>query len=349
MDKEKVLVTGGSGFLGQYLVRKLREQHKEVYILDLLAPEVKGDVFIQGDIRNIDVCMKATAGVSVVYHNVAQVPLAKNRELFESVNILGTRNILEASAINQVNSFVYTSSSAVFGLPKDMPANSDSSLKPIEEYGRTKLKGEILVEEYRDRIANTSIVRPRTILGSGRLGLFSVLFDWVSEGLDIFVFDGGQNAYQFIHAADLTDGIIAAGVMQGHNKFNLGAIEYNTLRADLEDLCRHAGTGSQVRSLPGWLVRKPLLLGSRMKLIPFASYQLLLYSQAMYFDSEDDWRTLEVKPTFSNSKALVESYEWFIQNRELFKSAVKKSVHRSMANGKSLDLIKYGLKLIKTH
>ena len=347
MTKDKVLVTGGSGFLGQYLVRKLLEQNKEVHILDVLIPEIHGEVFIQGDIRNIDACLKATSGMSTVYHNVAQVPLAKDRELFESVNHLGTRNILEASAINQVNNFVYTSSSAVFGLPKQMPVNSDFIPDPIEVYGKTKLMGEILVEKYRDRIANTSIVRPRTILGAGRLGLFSILFDWISEGLDIFVFDGGQKPYQFIHASDLTDGIIAAGLTQGHNKFNLGAKEYSTLRNDLEDLCRHAGTGSRVKSTPSWLVRRPLLLGARLGLIPFASYQLLLYSQAMYFDSENDWKILEVNPKFSNSNALVESYEWFLQNRELLKSAEKQSAHRRLASGNSLHLIKHALKLSK--
>ena len=347
MAKEKVLITGGSGFLGQYLVRELLEQGKEVHILDALIPEVPGDHFIQGDIRDIEICLKATVGVSIVYHNVAQVPLAKNRELFESVNILGTRNILEASAINNVKHFVYTSSSAVFGLPKEMPVNSNLAPHPIEDYGQTKLEGERLVEMYRSRIANTSIVRPRTILGSGRLGLFSILFDWVSEGLDIFVFDDGKNPYQFIHALDLTDGIIAAGLTHGHKKFNLGANGFNSLRIDLEHLCRHAGTGSRVRSVPSWIVRKPLLLGSRLSLVPFASYQLLLYSQAMYFDSRSDWKILNIEPKFSNSDALVESYEWFLKNKMHLKSAEKQSAHRSVASGKSLNFIKRVLRLIK--
>ena len=348
MVKEKVLVTGGSGFLGQYLVRKLVELDKEVHILDVLVPEVPGDVFIHGDVRDFNLCLSATVGVSAVYHNIAQVPLAKNRELFESVNILGTRNILEASAINKVKNFVYTSSSAVFGLPKEMPVDSDLVPEPIEEYGQTKLQGERLVEEYKDRIANTSIIRPRTILGSGRLGLFSVLFDWVSEGLDIFVFDGGENPYQFIHASDLTDGIIAAGFTHGHNKFNLGANDYGTLRADLENLCQYAGTGARVRSLPSWLVRRPLLIGSKLSLIPFASYQLLLYSQAMYFNSKGDWEFLQVDPKFSNSDALIESYDWFLKNKEPLEFAEGQSIHRSVASGKSLQLIKQALRLMKT-
>jgi nucleoside-diphosphate-sugar epimerase len=346
MGKEKVLVTCGSGFLGQYLVQKLLEQGKEVHILDILVPEIHGDSFVHGDIRDLEVCLRATDGISIVYHNVAQVPLAKDRELFETVNILGTRNILEASAINGVKNFVYTSSSAVFGLPNTMPANSGLSPMPIESYGQTKLKGELLVAEYQDRIANTSIVRPRTILGSGRLGLFSILFDWVSEGLDIFVFDGGENPYQFIHASDLSEGIIAAGFTSGHNIFNLGATEFNSLKTDLENLCKWAGTGSRVRSVPSWLVRKPLLLGSRLGLIPFASYQLLLYSQAMYFDSVEDWKQLNIKPRFNNSSAMIESYDWFLLNKKDLVAQMDQSAHRSIASGKSLTLIKKLLRFI---
>lgn len=346
MANNKVLVTGGSGFLGQYLVKKLVDSGEDVSVLDLLNPEISGNRFFQGDIRNPEICFRATEGVSTVYHNVAQVPLTKNYELFKSVNILGTRNILEASARNSVGNFVFTSSSAIFGLPKIMPANSNLSPIPVEEYGRTKLMGEKLVDEYKDKIENTSIIRPRTILGSGRLGLFSILFDWISDGLDVFVFDQGEHPYQFIHALDLVEGIIAAGNSLGHNTFNLGTNEYNSLRADLESLCQHAGTGSRVRSIPSALFRKPLLIGAKLNLIPFASYQLLLYSKAMYFDSELEWKKLNVTPQYSNSGALIDSYEWFLRNKNNPIPMDHQSTHRSIAKGKSLMLMKSLLKLL---
>jgi nucleoside-diphosphate-sugar epimerase len=346
MPNKSVLITGGSGFLGQHLIKNLTDSGKDISVLDILDPEIKGGRTFLGDIRNLEMCLKATEGVSTVYHNVAQVPLSKNRDLFESVNILGTKNILKASAINGVENFVYTSSSAVFGLPSTMPANEVINPVPIEVYGRTKLKGEQLVEEFKLQIENTAIVRPRTILGSGRLGLFSILFDWISQGLDVFVFDGGENAYQFVHATDLASGIAAAGDVRGHNTYNLGALEFNSLRSDLEFLCQYAGTGSRVRSIPSAVVRKTLIQGSKFRLIPFASYQLLLYSQAMYFDSSNDWRHLNVNPKYSNTDALVESYEWFIQRQSEPQNHAEQSIHRSVARGKSLSLIKLILKML---
>lgn len=352
MHGKRVLVTGGSGFLGQYLVQRLKELGEEVYILDILEPEIRGHCFIQGDIRNLEICLRATEGVSTVYHNVAQVPLIKNQHLFRSVNILGTQNILEASYVNNVEHFVYTSSSAVFGLPSLMPANSNDSeffLSPVEGYGRTKLEGERLVQSYIGKIKNTSIVRPRTILGPGRLGIFSILFEWISEGLDIFVFDNGEKPYQFIHVTDLTNGIVAAGNVSGHGVFNLGANDFGLLREDLKYLCEYAGTGSQIRSISSLIVRKLLLVASKLKLIPLASYQLLLYSQAMYFDSKHDWQYLQVQPKFSNSMALIESYDWFIENKHLLELARDQSSHRSLTRGNSLRIFKFFLRLLASN
>ena len=343
---KQALVTGGSGFLGTYIAKDLIGSGWNVRIMDLLLPNVDSDNFIQADIRDLNMCVRACEGVDTVFHNVAQVPLAKDKALFESVNIQGTRNILEASAIQNVKNFVFTSSSAVFGLPKKMPVNGESYPEPIEEYGVTKLKGEHLVQAFQDRISNTSIVRPRTILGPGRLGLFSLLFDWISDGLDVFVFDGGEHPYQFIHADDLSKGIVSSSKVSGHNIFNLGALSFSTLRQDLESLCTYANTGSRVRSIPSVLIRKPALLAAKIGIVPFANYQLLLYSQAMYFDCQTDWNILGVSPEFSNSQSLIESYEWFLKSKDSLKLQDGKSIHSSITKGKSVNLIKSLLKMI---
>ena len=80
MANDKVLVTGGSGFLGQYLATYLETQGKEVVIFDLLEPEHQTSRFIRADIRDLSSCIEATRGVRAVYHNVAQVRLAKDKD-----------------------------------------------------------------------------------------------------------------------------------------------------------------------------------------------------------------------------------------------------------------------------
>ena len=96
-----------------------------------------------------------------------------------------------------------------------------------------------------------TIVRPRTILGHGRLGIFGILFDWIADGADPFVLGDGSNRYQFVHADDLADGLPARRrPAPGPAIFNVGTDRFGTMREALEHLCAHAGTGAEVRSLP---------------------------------------------------------------------------------------------------
>src|ERR1035441_10691301 len=117
-----------------------------IRLLDLHPPDdaSSGDEVIQGDICDRVAVARACEGVDVVFHNVAQVPLAKDKGLFWSVNCEGTRNTLEASAAQNVKKVVYTSSSAIYGIPKFNPVTEETVPNPMEEYGKAKLAGEAL-------------------------------------------------------------------------------------------------------------------------------------------------------------------------------------------------------------
>jgi nucleoside-diphosphate-sugar epimerase len=343
---KRALVTGGSGFLGTEVTNRLLQSGWDVVVFDLNKPMQPDVQFIRGDIRDFVRCASAVQDIDVVFHNVAQVPLAKNKELFNSVNIDGAKTILDASANADVKKFIMTSSSAVFGLPMNLPANKFPELNPVEEYGKAKLAGERQITEFHKSKMDIAIVRPRTILSPGRLGLFSILFDWISKGLDVFIFGDGEAPYQFIHASDLAGGLENASNLTGFNVLNLGAMSYGTLRSDLEDLCAYAKTGSRVRSIPAGLARKPLLAASKAGLIPLATYQLLLYSQAMYFDSSDDWDSLSFQPSFSNRDCFRESYDWYRENLNRNSDSSELSVHQKPTTGLSLRLFEKFLRLI---
>ena len=103
---------------------------------------------------------------------------------------------------------------------------------------------------------DVTIVRPRTILGHGRLGIFGILFEWVADGADIFVLGDGDNRYQFVHADDLAEVCMLAGGVAGPAIFNVGTDRFGTMRESLESLCTHAGTGSRVQVAPGQAGRR---------------------------------------------------------------------------------------------
>lgn len=311
-----VLITGGSGYFGTEVVRQALAQGHGVRIFDLEPPAEPGPAtYVPGDVRDRAALDAACDGVDVVLNNVAQVPLAKDHELFWSVNVVGTANVLLAARQAGVAKVVHTSSSAIFGIPEHNPVTEDTPGRPLEAYGRAKLTAEVLC---RDAVASgldVSIVRPRTILGHGRLGIMAVLFEFVAEGAPVFVLGGGHNRYQFVHANDLADACLRAGQRPGPSVYNVGARDPGTMRETLQALVDHAGTGSQVRSLPTGPASKAMRALGEMRLVPFAPYHWLLYGESLWFDTTRAERELGWSSTQSNAEMLIESYEWFLEHR----------------------------------
>jgi nucleoside-diphosphate-sugar epimerase len=312
-----VLVTGGSGYFGSVLAGQARARGDTVRIFDLNppGPDLDGAEFVAGDVRDESAVRAACEGVDVVFHNVAQVPLAKDRALFDAVNVGGTANVLVGARDARVRKIVHTSSSAIFGIPEHNPVTEDTPGRPLEAYGRAKLRAEVLC---RDAIASgvdVTIVRPRTVLGHGRLGIIALLFDFVADGAPVFLLGRGDNRYQFVHANDLADACLRAGDRPGPSVYNVGALEFGTMRETLQALVDHARTGSRVRSLPVAPARLAMRALASTGLAPFAPYHWLLYGESLYFDVTKARTGLGWEPKHSNASMLIESYEWYLANR----------------------------------
>jgi nucleoside-diphosphate-sugar epimerase len=313
----RILITGGAGYFGSILADLALARGDEVRVLDLNAPEPRpGLESVVADVRDADAVRAACEGVDVVLNNVAQVPLAKDRELFWSVNVAGTANVLVAARDAGVGKVVHTSSSAIFGIPDANPVTESTPPKPLEAYGRAKTEAEALC---RDAVAaglDVSIVRPRTILGHGRLGIMAILFELVEAGAPVFVMGSGDNRYQLVHAEDLADAVLRAGDRPGAATYNIGATEFGTMRETLDALCEHAGTGSRVRSLPVAPARIAMRVLSQIGLAPFAPYHWLLYSESLWFDTSKARAELGWEPKHSNASMVIESYEWFRTHKD---------------------------------
>ena len=204
-----VLVTGGSGYFGSLLVNRLLDEGDDVRVFDLNPPDDLRVTYLPGDILDAAAVRRACEGVDTVFHCVAQVPLAKDRALFWSVNRDGTQNLLRAAFETGVRKVVYISSSAVFGVPRRLPITEETKPAPVEAYGEAKYAGEVLCQEAADAGLDVTIVRPRTIMGHGRLGIMQLLFEWIHEGRNVFVLGRGDNATSS-YAEDLAEACAAA-------------------------------------------------------------------------------------------------------------------------------------------
>jgi len=326
----KHLVTGGSGFLGNLIARRLLERGETVRILDVWDdPTRPTDIeYIECDIRNREGVARALTGVQVVHHNVALVPLTKSGSKFWDVNVNGSRLAAEEAVKAGVEAFIHMSSSAIYGCPEHHPITSDTPMVPVEIYGRGKLAGELAVREVCDSAELPLIViRPRTILGQGRLGIFQVLFDWIFEGRNVYVIGRGDGPFQFVHAHDLMDFYLLALDAQRPGLYNVGTDRYGTLRGDLEKLVAYAGTQSQVKSLPVSLTIGALRIADWLGVSPLAPWHYLTYHKPFCFDVAPllamGWR-----PKYSNEEMFRESYDWFVKNRDKLSEIKAASPHR---------------------
>jgi len=153
MMKKKALVTGGAGFIGSHIVEALIARGLAVRVLDNFSSgrmvnlrNVASRIqLIRGDIRSKNTCLKATRGVDYVLHQAAlrSVPRSMlNPGEYNQVNIQGTLNLLEAAGKNKVKSFVFASSSSVYGDVSVFPQKESFLPGPISPYALTKLAGE---------------------------------------------------------------------------------------------------------------------------------------------------------------------------------------------------------------
>ncbi len=310
-----VLVTGGSGYFGSVLVERCLAAGDEVRVLDL-HPSDSAAESVVADVRDLDAVREACDGVDLVLHNVAQVPLARDRDLFWSVNVTGTAHVLWAARDAGVAKVVHTSTSAIYGIPAHNPVDEDSPARPLEAYGRAKLEAEVLCRQAAADGLDVSVVRPRTILGHGRLGLMGILFELVAAGAPVLVFDGGHNRYQLVHADDLADACVRAGARPGPRAYNVGATEFGTMRETLEAVCAAADTGARVRSIPSAPARLAMRALSAIGQGPFAPYHWLLYGESLWFDTSRARDELGWAPQHSNASMVIESYRWFLDHRD---------------------------------
>jgi nucleoside-diphosphate-sugar epimerase len=338
------IVTGGAGYFGSLLVDVLARQGKRVRIFDIHDAELPSGVEkIQADIRDAAAVERAFQGADVVHHNVALVPLAKDRKAFFEVNEGGTRNVLEAAKKAGVRKVVSMSSSAVYGAPSSNPVDDRTPRMPGEDYGRAKLAAEELCHRYAREGLDVTIIRPRTIMGHGRLGIMQILFEWVRQGRNIPVLGKGDNIYQFVHADDLASACLLAAQQRGAAIYNVGAERFGTMRQTLEALCAHAATGSRVISVPAGAAVGFMRLTSRLNVSPLGAYHALMYGRSMYFDLTRTKSDLGWSARYSNEEMFVDSYEWYLAHREFVLNQREASHHRSAVRQGVLNVVSRAL------
>jgi nucleoside-diphosphate-sugar epimerase len=313
------LVTGGAGFLGINLTRYLLARGHQVVSLDMAEftyPERERITEIVGDIRDKSAVDRAMAGVDVVVHTAAALPLYSPEDIY-STDIDGLRTVLQSALDYGVKRVVHISSTAVYGIPDHHPLYETDRLHGVGPYGEAKVVAEEVCQEFRDKGLIVPIIRPKSFVGPERLGVFALFYDWAKDGKNFPVLGSGNNRYQLLDVEDLCQAIYlsATGDESSVNDvFNVGAKEFTTLREDYQAVLDYAGFGKRIVPLPAAPMIWTLRILEKMKLSPLYRWVYETVTEDSFVSIEKAERVLGYAPQYSNKQALIRNYQWYIDH-----------------------------------
>ncbi|WP_129670313.1 NAD(P)-dependent oxidoreductase [Candidatus Chloroploca sp. Khr17] len=339
-----VLITGGAGFLGINLARYLLERGYAVRSLDIAPfdyPERDRVEVHTGDIRDKAAVERAMAGVDIVVHTAAALPLYKPADIF-STDIDGTRNVIQTAQTQNVERFIHISTTAVYGIPDHHPLLESDPMDGVGPYGEAKVKAEQICLSYREQGMCVPILRPKSFIGPERLGIFAMLYDWAKDGKNFPLPGNGKNRYQLLDVEDLCEAIYRCATLereQVNDTFNIGAKVFTTIKEDFQAVLDAAGFGKKIITFPAAPMTAALVVLERLKLSPVYKWAYGTVTEDSFVSVEKAARILGFEPKYSNKDALVRNYRWYINHLGDFQHATGVS-HRVPWNQGILKVVK---------
>jgi nucleoside-diphosphate-sugar epimerase len=320
----RILVTGGTGFTGSHLVRRLLSKGHDVVVVDnqegLFYKELqaKGATIALGSITDKALIEKTVSGCEVVYHLAAAFrQLNVPNQYYWEVNVEGTRSLVEAAQRFRVRRLIYCSTQGVHGHVQHPPGNEHSPIAPEDYYQLTKYEGEQVVREYVSRGLDAVIIRPTAIYGPGDPGRFLILFRLVKRG-SFLMFGNGRTFYHPVYIDNLVDAFELALEKEGirGETYIIGDEHYYALNDLVQHVAAAMGVPLRMRYLPFWPlwtaalacegVCKPLRLTP-----PLFRRRVDWFRQVRAFSIEKARKELDYQPKVGLKEGLAATARWY--------------------------------------
>lgn len=320
----KILVTGGTGFTGKALVRRLLDDGHQVVALDyqegLKTEELRewGAEVVIGTVTDVDVVERCMEGVEIVHHLAAAFrELDVPNSYYRQVNVEGTRITLEAAYQAGVKKFIYCSTCGIHGNVENPPGDENSPVNAADYYQQTKYDAEPIVLEYYRKGLSSVILRPAAIYGPGDPERFYMIFKRVAKGI-FPMFGNGKTFYHPLYIDHLVQAFVLAqqeGKGDGE-AYLIADKEY----VAIEDLVRQTATALEVEvKIPHYPIWPLIIAGHVCEKLckpfhikpPIFPRRVDWYRQNRAFSIKKAEHDLGYKPTVSLAEGLKRTAEWY--------------------------------------
>ncbi|MCI9063189.1 MAG: NAD(P)-dependent oxidoreductase [Clostridia bacterium] len=339
------LITGGAGFFGTILKKALIEEGNICVSIDLQKDEydAKGFIPIRGDIRDQELLSKVFEDYKfdAIFHAAAMLAHdTKNKGDLWTSNVEGTKNIVEYAIKYKCNKLLFISSNCLWGKNFDYEVTEEELPDPVEIYGKSKLECEKILLENKDEL--TSIIfRSPTIIDEGRLGLLSLLFEFIDEGRKIPLVGDGNNRYQFIYAKDMVNAMKLALKYDKTDIFNIGSDNVKSFNEVYKYVIEETNSKSKLVHFPKRILTMCMRICFKLGISPLGPYQYKMISANFVFNTQKIKEKLGFKPTLSNGEMLLKSYIYYHNNRESIEKRKDVSAHNKNAKMGVIRLLKW--------
>jgi UDP-N-acetylglucosamine/UDP-N-acetyl-alpha-D-glucosaminouronate 4-epimerase len=240
-SSERMLVTGGVGFIGSHLVEALLERGFTVRVVDNLATGHRSNLahlegkyeWLEGDLADFELCRRAVEGVACVFHEAAipSVPRSVKEPLLSHLSgPTATLNLLEAARLAGVRRFLFAASSSAYGETTELPKHENMLPQPLSPYAAGKLAGESYVSVYARTMGLDgvslryfNVFGPRQDPSSPYSGVISIFAQRMGQGQPPIIYGDGTQTRDFTYVAN----VVAANLAAMQHPQPLGGAVYN--------------------------------------------------------------------------------------------------------------------------
>jgi nucleoside-diphosphate-sugar epimerase len=326
----KVLVTGGTGFIGRRLVDGLIAKEHDVHVLvratsyvNDLPPQAKtieGDLF---DIESLKQVIQDSQAEAVIHLAAYFDFYPKDKELMYKTNVDGTRNMMRACVGSQVNRFIYCSTTEVIGPVDNPPGDENSELRPQWEYSKSKVMAEEAIREISNETGLAHIILRLTgVVGEGELYVtYDILEALYSGSVPIIPSKGEGKINMFMYVGDVVSGLILA--LNSESALNETIIlcpdEHITWAELFDSLCEYMGRKPLRKGAPTSLAKLGMSILGRIKgrgrkTFLWHSQSIEAVTQNRWYTNEKAKRLLGWSPQCTMVDGFKKSFDWYIEN-----------------------------------
>lgn len=322
----KILITGGTGFTGKALAKRLLNDGHEVTVLDyqegVKTSELKdwGANVIIGSVTDRPTVNRCINDMDIVYHLAASFrELDVSRAHYDDVNVGGTQNVIEAAYAAKIKKFVYCSTCGVHGNVDNPPAGEDAPIQPADYYQKSKYAAEPIVNEFFQKGMPTTIVRPAGIYGPGDPERLFMIFKRVARG-HFPMFGSGKTLYHTLYIDNLVDAFVLA--MQPGRGDGQAYLIADEEFVEIEDLVRRVATAMNANvRIPHFPLFPLIVAGHVFEKVctplgispPIFPRRVDWYRQHRAFKIDKAKRELEYRPAVGLDEGLRKTYQWYKQ------------------------------------